>query len=269
VEYDSTANVDEFRGGFSDDLNNNRKEPQAVVSSPTKIIGGSFTVAVLGVLIYHNRQMLKPLLDKSYIQEKALTILKDLESNPFSLPIYAGGMAIWELLGLSTIPVETAAGMVFGLQRGLLASGAGKLLGASAAFGLGRGLLAHYVQEKMKQNPVWSVLNRSTEVHSPLVVGLLMKFSCFPELFKNFGSSCLNLTYTTFLTATAMHGLLFTLLWTALGVDAAARLENALLPANVPLQVCLVLAAFIGLVGSPLLMAWWIRDMKKLAAGRK
>jgi uncharacterized membrane protein YdjX (TVP38/TMEM64 family) len=195
--------------------------------------------------------------------------LKDLETNPWSLPIYAGGMAIWELLGLSTIPVETAAGMVFGLQRGVLASGAGKLLGASAAFGLGRGLLAQYVQVKLKQNPVWSVLNRSTEVHAPLVVGLLMKFSCFPELFKNFGSSCLNMTYTTFLTATAMHGLMFTLLWTSLGVDAAARLENAVLPANVPLQVCLVLAALIGLAGSPLLMAWWIRDMKKLADGQK
>jgi len=59
--------------------------------------------------------------------------------------------------------------------------------------------------------------------------------------------------------------LFFTALWTYLGVDAAARLENALLPSNIALQCSLVVAALIGLVGSPLLMAWWIRDMKQRA----
>ena len=62
-----------------------------------------------------------------------------------------------------------------------------------------------------------------------------------------------------------MHGLLFTALWTSLGVDAAQRLENPNLPVQVSLQLALVAAALIGLVGSPLLMAWWIRDMKQRA----
>ena len=268
-ELPDIAASDRLQEGLLHKFKTKCKETQGVISpilkDNDKVIGASFAAIVVVVLMYQKREMLKPLLDKAYIQEKALTILRDLESNPLSLPIYAGGMAIWELLGLSTIPVETAAGMVFGLKRGLLASGAGKLLGASAAFWLGRGLLAQYVHEKLKQNTIWSVLNRSTDVHPPLVVALLMKFSCFPEFVKNFGSSCLNMTYKTFLTATAIHGLMFSFLWTALGEDAAARLENASLAANVPLQVALVLAVMLGLVGSPLLMAWWIRDMKKLA----
>ncbi|CAB9517212.1 expressed unknown protein [Seminavis robusta] len=260
--------VEEFRGGGA----HKTKEPEASTAAAPKlivsekVIAGTFALLVASVLLYHNWESVKPFLDKAYIQEHTLTILKDLESNPMSLPIYAGGMALWELVGLSTIPVETAAGMVFGFHRAFLASGVGKLLGASAAFGLGRGLLSSFVQKQLQQNPVWNVVNRSTDVHSPLVVALLMKFSCFPELIKNFGSSCLmHLSYSNFLGATMFHGLTFTLLWTMLGVDAAARLENPNLPANVPLQIVLVLAAMIGLVGSPLLMAWWVRDMRKIA----
>jgi len=223
-------------------------------------------LAVIGALLIRYREQLKPLTDRHYIQEHALTLLRDLQEKPHALLMYILGMALWEFCGLSTIPVETAAGMVFGFQKGFLASGFGKMMGAYTAFGLGRGLLSQLVQTKLNENPVWSVINQSTTVHSPFQVAMLMKFSCFPELFKNFGSSCLvDISFWTFCLATALHGLFFTALWTYLGVDAAARLENALLPSNIALQCSLVVAALIGLVGSPLLMAWWIRDMKQRA----
>lgn len=229
------------------------------------IITASLASTMLGIVVFKNREALKPLLDKHYIQQRTLVLLKDLERQRHSLVIYVLGMACWELVGLSTIPVETAAGMVFGLRRGFLASGSGKLLGAFVAFGLGRYLLAQPVRAKLERNPVWKTLDKSTEVHSRLNVALLMKFSCFPEMIKNFGSACLDLSFWQFAMATTFHGLLFTAVWTFLGVDTARRLEFPDLPVNIPLQITLVMAAVAGLVISPLLMAWWIRDMKNRA----
>lgn len=154
-------------------------------------------------VVYAKREALAPLLDKHYIQEKTLAILGQLQDRPGSLYLYMLGMAAWELLGLSTIPVETAAGMVFGFRRGFLASGSGKLLGACTAFALGRYGLAQRVRTKLDQNPLWKTLDRSTDVHSPMKVALLMKFSCFPELIKNCGSSCLTaVSFGTFTLAT-------------------------------------------------------------------
>ena len=228
-----------------------------------KVIAGSSALVVLSALLYRYREVLRPFLDKHYIQEHAFTFLKKLESQPGSLLIYILAMAIWEILGLTTIPVETAAGMVFGFSRGFVASGTGKMLGAGIAFKLGRSLMAEWVRVKLSQNPVWSVVDKSTGVHSPLTVAMLMKFSCFPEFIKNFGSACLDMPVAAFLLATCVHGLSYTALWTFLGVDAARRMGDPELPANMSLQFCLVLAALVGLVGSPLLMGWWIRDMTK------
>lgn len=226
-----------------------------------KVIAGSSALVVISALLYRYREVLRPFLDKHYIQEHAFTFLKKLESQPGSLLVYILAMAVWELLGLTTIPIETAAGMVFGFSRGVVASGTGKMLGAGIAFKLGRSLMAEWVRVKLSQNPVWSVVDKSTEVHSPLKVAMLMKFSCFPEFIKNFGSSCLDMPFAAFALATCVHGLSYTALWTFLGVDAAHRMGDPELPANISLQICLVLAAVVGLVGSPLLMGWWIRDM--------
>ena len=228
-----------------------------------KFVAGSAALVVTSALAYRYREALRPLLDKHYIQEHALTNLRKLEQQPFSLAIYMVAMAVWEILGLSTIPVETAAGMVFGFPRGVLASGTGKMMGAFGAFWMGRSLLSQWVRTKLSQNPVWSTLDKSTQVHSPLMVALLMKFSCFPEFIKNFGSSCLDMPFAAFVVASCVHGLTYTALWTFLGVDAAKRLEDPTVPANIALQVTLFVAALVGLVGSPVLMAWWIRDMTK------
>jgi hypothetical protein len=191
------------------------------------------------------------LLDKERLQEETLRLLKtylepkDGSAVWKSLTIYAAVMAAWEFLGLSTIPVETAAAMVFGWPA-LLASGAGKLTGASASFMVGRTLLRTWVQQQkaVQDNVVFQILQheqdaepvaaaagrykmdknkpmRPTAVvagHSPLQTALFMKFSCFPELIKNMGSGAIlsdqKLSFSAFLLATAFHGLGFTALWT-------------------------------------------------------
>jgi uncharacterized membrane protein YdjX (TVP38/TMEM64 family) len=226
-------------------------------------------------------------------------------------------MAVWEFCGLTTIPVETAAAMVFGWTA-LAVSLAGKMLGALSAFCLGRFWLADIVRAKLmnsssssdtdgtgKSSSPWQVLWASPEdanassskgttgtgstttaavTISPLQTALLMKFSCFPEAMKNFGCSLLlPVQLWMFVLATAVHGGCYTALWTWLGVDTAKRLQHhhasvssvsvssvsqsqiVLLPANVPLQVTLVFAGVIGVVVSPLLMAWWLRTLKRQA----
>jgi uncharacterized membrane protein YdjX (TVP38/TMEM64 family) len=195
---------------------------------------------------------------------------------------------------LTTIPVETAAAMVFGWTA-LAVSLAGKMLGALTAFTVGRFWLADTVRAKLMQSSSkmdgagqssspWQVLWASPEESSPsgsttgtttnavtsispLQTALLMKFSCFPEAMKNFGCSLLlPVKLWMFVLATALHGGCYTALWTWLGVDTAARLNHSLtLPANMPLNVTLVFAGVIGVVVSPLLMAWWLRTLKRQA----
>jgi hypothetical protein len=124
-----------------------------------------------------------------------------------------------------------------------------------------------------------------------------MKFSCFPEAVKNFGSGSLLpvMKMWMFVAATVVHhGGSYTALWTWLGVDTAQRLQYSgssasnssssisvnlgsvtsnnmpmlpimPMPANVPLNVALVVAGVSGVVVSPLLMAWWLRTLKRQA----
>jgi len=236
------------------------------------------TVAVLG-FVYRYRDFL---LNKERVQEEALQLLSKLkgddEEDPFrSLATYASGMAAWEFFGLSTIPVETAAGMVFGWQAAP-ASFAGKLLGALSSFVVGRVLLAERARSKLQNNELFQQLLREERAlerkaigdppirwqSHPITTAFLMKFSCFPELVKNIGSSLLSaVSIPTFVLATLVHGGMFTVLWTWWGVETAARLQDTDYPASQALRAALVCAAFLGVVISPLLMAWWIRDLKR------
>ena len=247
-------------------------------------------VTVLALAVYSYREILLPLMDKQRIQEATLQILRGLLQPTTapdgsttttvswqSLGIYTAGMAAWEFFGLTTIPVETAAGMVFGFPLAFGASAAGKLAGAVAAFGTGRSC-SGAVRRKLDQgNSPWRVLwtppnasnnsssNSNNSRQSPLATAFLMKFSCFPEAVKNFGSSLLPVQTWMFILATVVHGFTFTALWTWLGVDAAARLQDSSLPVNAGLNVALVVAAIVGVGLSPLLMAWWLRELKRQA----
>ena len=203
---------------------------------------------------------------KKKIQASVVQSLESLNGFPYlySRLIYTVSMALWEAMGMSTIPVETAAGMVFGWS-GIYWSGIGKLLGACLAFGLGRGALSSLVEKKLSSNAFLNLVRDSTS-DNPLLVLILIKLSCFPETVKNFGSSMLTpIRWWMFILGTAVHGCTFTALWTYLGVDTAARLKDTegLLPPDQRLKLLLTLAVINGIVVSPLSMVYWMRTLKQ------
>lgn len=226
------------------------------------------TTIVATHLIYSNRSILAKLFDKTYLQYTVLELLQSTKQHgSFGIIIYILGMALWETIGISTIPVETAAGMAFGWIA-ILASTAGKLLGASIAFAMGRGLLSDMVQTKFADNEILLLVRHAVKQH-PLRTALLMKYSCFPGTIKNFGSSLFSeIQYWMFALATVVHGGPFTCVWTWLGIDTAKRLAalDGIVPVNQGLQLALAVCMVVGLVLCPMLMAWWIRDMKRMSA---
>jgi hypothetical protein len=145
---------------------------------------GLLTVAIAASAygLWDTRTSWMGLFDKGKLQARTLGALRGLQEGlpkPYSYILYVVGMALWETLGLSTIPVETAAGMVFG-WTGALLSGSGKLLGACLAFWLGKTVLRDFVQQKLGDNTFLKLVKSSADGNPPLVA-CLIKFSCFPE----------------------------------------------------------------------------------------
>jgi uncharacterized membrane protein YdjX (TVP38/TMEM64 family) len=89
----------------------------------------------MSYVLWESRARWLGLFDKKKLLDKTLEILNRLDQQPkaVSYTIYMLGMAVWETLGLSTIPIEMASGMVFGWP-GFVLSAVGKLLGAILAF---------------------------------------------------------------------------------------------------------------------------------------
>jgi len=255
------------RGGFVGSKNN--PSPTSSTALQQKKIKNRFLLVVSSVILYglwNYRTTLMNLFDKQKLQDFTVQTLQKLNNLPYiySRLFYTIAMAFWEALGMSTIPVETAAGMVFGWS-GFYWSAIGKLLGACLAFGLGRGALSTMVNNKLSSNTFLQLVQSSTE-ENPFLVLILMKLSCFPETIKNFGSSVLKpIKWWMFIIGTIGHGWTFTLLWTYFGVDSAARIidTSSSLPSDPILQSLLSLALFNGCVVSPLSMAYWMRTLKK------
>lgn len=240
------------------------KDPSDITKPPPlnkpKVVALTALVVSSSYLVYSHRQQL---FDKRFLQDKTLELLQGANESKFGILYYIIGMAAWETLGLSTIPVETAAGIAFGLNRAILASLTGKLLGASIAFALGRYVLQHWVRQQLATQDNFRLIEASV-AQKPLTTAILLKYSCFPEFVKNFGAALLSaIPYWGFLVATTIHGGPFTCLWSWLGDDTARRLQSPDLPANRALQTTLVVAMAVGLVLSPAAMALWIQDLRK------
>ena len=137
------------------------------------------------------------------------------------LVAYSLLFAIWEMTVGMTTPVETAAGMAFGLRRGIIASAAGKIGGAIAAYFIGHLFLQDYVKEKLRDNEMMGLVEESIR-DNPVGVALIWRFSFLPEFMKNFGLSVLPIAPKHFLTAVFLHGFPFTCLWTFLGAETGA-----------------------------------------------
>ena len=237
------------------------------VATTSKKAKASRTAVILMptmALLWFSRDKWIGLFSKAKLESKTLEILNELNSMPkhYSYTIYTAGMALWETIGLSTIPIETAAGMVFG-WTGLFLSGGGKLIGAMIAFLIGRyGILAQWIHDKFSENSFLQLVQDSTE-KNPLKVAFLLRLSCFPEPIKNYGSAILSpIRLFMFVLATVVHQWTFTALWTYLGVDTAARLESVDLPPDRLLQKLLGLALVNGFVVTPLAMAYWVKSLK-------
>lgn len=79
---------------------------------------GKRVIVSFGILygIWYYRTPLSSVFNKQKLQDYTLHTLQQLNDLPYlySRLVYTIGMIVWECLGMSTIPVETAAGMVFG-----------------------------------------------------------------------------------------------------------------------------------------------------------
>ncbi len=245
------------------------------------------SLIVLSLLLFQQRAIWLPLINKDLILQRTLELLEPLQSNRFGWLYYSCGLALWEFCGLSTISVETAAGIVLG-WKAVGASLLGKFTGAMLAFGIGRCWLYQHVATQLQHNEIFQLINQASSSgsppsavtttahspfksktlamttlhpHSPILTAFLMKFSCFPEMIKNFGSSLLPvIQWWMFAVATLIHGGTFTLLWTWLGQQTSTGATG-----SSSTTIALSIAAFMGVVVTPLVMAWWIQDLKRWA----
>ena len=171
---------------------------------------------------------------------------------------YALGLMIWEMTVGITTPVETAAGMAFGAVPGMIASGAGKFLGAFLAFLLARYRYAAAVRTKLESNELLSLMEESVE-ETPFRVALLCRFSPLPELVKNAGMGILPVPKRWFVASLLVHGFSFTCLWTCMGAETGRVLRG--LPPSSTLKILLSGATWIGF-GAPVFIGLWVKSLR-------
>lgn len=174
---------------------------------------------------------------------------------------YSLAFAVWEIFVGVTTPVETAAGMAFGVKRGIIASAIGKMGGAFIAFLIGRFLLFDYVSEKLGDNEMMELVKDSIR-ENPVGVALIWRFSFLPEQIKTFGLSVLPLKIWQFVTALVLHGLPFTVLWTCMGAEAGALARGLV---DGPSKLLKILVGWVYIFGffiSPTMVGMWVKSLK-------
>lgn len=236
-------------------------------------IGASLTiVSAMVVLSYSNWDWLKTVLsaffDREKLRKNLIQKLNEVaEQGHRGLVAYIVGFSFWEVCGLPTSVVETAAGMAFGFKQGLLGSFIGKTWGSIMAFLFGRTLLSRVVQIQMEKNETLQLVDKSVARH-PFKSALIVRYSVFPQLFKNFGLSMTRpVSLPIFIAAIVIHGFPFSVLWAALGNDSLMRLRASELgepiASNVVLNGFLVCVTIFGFVVSPAVTGWWLADLRK------
>ena len=181
--------------------------------SQTKRVLVSILLMVISTVAIMNRDYLSAFDFKAFLTEK-LDLLASFGTP--GLICYTLAFMLWEIVVGVTTPVETAAGMAFGLEKALFANAIGKTSGAVCAFLLGRFILNDYVSKKLNGNEYLELVKYSI-VKNPIQVALIWRFSFLPEQVKNFGLAVLPLKTWEFIIAVLMHGFPFTCLWTFLG----------------------------------------------------
>ena len=179
--------------------------------------------------------------------------------------LYSLVFSLWVAVGLASTPIETAAGAAFGLRSSLLYSGVGKWLGSFLAFSFGRRFLRSRIEERLQGEPVFEVVRKEVESR-PLTIALLWRFSCFPELVKNFGLAVMPLRWPYFAVACVIHGFPYTILWSQVGQSAASSMGGG--EQSLVMKVVLTSSAIFGLVVSPIIVGAWFNGIRRQVANK-
>lgn len=220
-----------YSGDESSDVSSaevsSKKKTRRVVLS---VVSAACVLAIVGLA---RRDFLLTVLDTwrekysaARLRDKIVPILDNLNDSGYKgMVAYTFGLLLWTMTVGVTTPIETAAGIAFGVKKGIICSAIGKIGGAVSSFLLGRHLLFDYVNEKLKDNELLGLVEESIQEH-PLRVSLLIRFSPLPEVAKNFGLSLLKVRIGWFVTASLLHGLPFSCLWTCLGAETASVMRG-------------------------------------------
>jgi len=177
------------------------------------------------------------------------------------LIIYTIAFMLWEIVVGVTTPVETAAGMAFGLKNGIISNAIGKTCGAICAFLLGRYVLKDYVEKKLEGNEYMDLVHDSI-VKNPLRVSLIWRFSFFPEQVKCFGLAVLPVKLWQYIAAVLIHGFPFTLLWSFLGNEMGAIVRGTASQPSKTLKLLIGGVYVFGFFISPSLVGMWIKGLR-------
>ena len=111
-------------------------------------------------------------------------------------------------------------------------------------------------------DPLFRIIKKEVVKH-PIRIALLWRFSCFPELVKNFGLAVMPLNYKFFLLACLIHGGPYTVLWSKAGAEAVAAIDGG--EQSKVVKIILTLSAVFGLVFSPMIVACWLNNLRNRA----
>jgi len=244
-------------GGGGGDSNKSVPTKNSKVTPKMKAIGLLSLVIALGALGINYRDVISSFEFKKFLalQLDALASL----GTP-GLIFYTFFFMLWEITFGMTTPVETAAGMAFGLKNGIIANAIGKTSGALCAFLLGRSVLSDYSTKKLEGNEFMDLV-RDSITKNPIRVALIWRFSFLPEFVKNFGLAVLPVKTWQFFTAVLLHGFPFTVLWTFMGNEMGEVIRGISEPTRT-LKLLVGLVYVFGFFISPALVGLWLKSLR-------
>ncbi len=246
-----------LRGGTS---NSNGTEADDTKKSPSKLkkVILSTVLCGLAVAIACNREAIAQF---DFKQKLATNLDRLASQGTKGLILYTLAFMLWEITVGVTTPCETAAGMAFGFQKGLIANVIGKTSGAIIAFLLGRYVLKDTVESKLEGNEYMELVQDSIK-KTPVRVALIWRFSFLPEQIKNFGLAVLPVKLWQFALAVCMHGMPFTMLWTFMGNEMGMVVRGVIDSPTRVLKLLITGVYIFGFFISPSLVGLWIKGLR-------
>jgi len=246
-----------------------------------QIIKSTTTIAIVFVLLHQIYQKRNYFPSKDDIQNRAFYAAAKVEKKgPIGVVYYFLALVCCEAIGMTTLPIEVAGGFVFGLRKGFVINAVGKVGGAMLAYSIGRTFLASRIRSKFLSQSEKSskkdggVDNKSRQIitlvqtcinKEPFTTALVMRFSFFPQLFKNLILSAMErIDWKLFFVVTCIHVLPFTLLFSCLGHDSALRMRIPDLEKNRILMACVFISTMNGMFGGTSVVAFWYHKKKNV-----